>query len=138
MDRAHRLGQRRVVNVHRLIMRGTLEEKVMSLQRFKLSVANTIITAENASLNSMDTTQLLDLFTVSANSGKVRFRVLYDFVNCLTAKTYQVRTPVKWIHLSSQSIIVLLLISRLVLRRRVEMKKQMELQLPMRQAVAGV
>lgn len=110
----------------------------MSLQRFKLSVANTIITAENASLNSMDTTQLLDLFTVSANSGKVRFRVLYDFVNCLTAKTYQVRTPVKWIHLSSQSIIVLLLISRLVLRRRVEMKKQMELQLPMRQAVAGV
>ncbi|KAG6551134.1 hypothetical protein Mapa_007369 [Marchantia paleacea] len=71
MDRAHRLGQRRVVNVHRLIMRGTLEEKVMSLQRFKLSVANTIITAENASLNSMDTTQLLDLFTVSANSGKV-------------------------------------------------------------------
>ncbi|KAK6923628.1 Helicase, C-terminal [Dillenia turbinata] len=41
MDRAHRLGQRRVVNVYRLIMRGTLEEKVMSLQRFKLSVANT-------------------------------------------------------------------------------------------------
>ncbi|KAL3681420.1 hypothetical protein R1sor_024376 [Riccia sorocarpa] len=71
MDRAHRLGQRRVVNVHRLIMRGTLEEKVMSLQRFKLSVANTIINAENASLNSMDTTQLLDLFTVSNNSGKV-------------------------------------------------------------------
>lgn len=29
MDRAHRLGQRRVVNVYRLIMRGTLEEKIM-------------------------------------------------------------------------------------------------------------
>eukprot|EP01018_Ginkgo_biloba_P007683 Gb_19667 [translate_table: standard] len=71
MDRAHRLGQRKVVNVHRLIMRGTLEEKVMSLQKFKVSVANAVINAENASLNSMDTTQLLDLFTTSATSGKV-------------------------------------------------------------------
>ncbi|KAJ7534695.1 hypothetical protein O6H91_13G105700 [Diphasiastrum complanatum] len=71
MDRAHRLGQRRVVNVHRLIMRGTLEEKVMSLQRFKLSIANTVINAENASLNTMDTTQLLDLFTVSGSGKKL-------------------------------------------------------------------
>lgn len=70
MDRAHRLGQKRVVNVHRLIMRGTLEEKIMSLQRFKISVANTVINAENASLNTMDTTQLLDLFTVSKNAQK--------------------------------------------------------------------
>ncbi|KAF0926675.1 hypothetical protein E2562_027116 [Oryza meyeriana var. granulata] len=37
MDRAHRLGQRKVVNVHRLIMRGTLEGKVMSLQRHRWS-----------------------------------------------------------------------------------------------------
>lgn len=29
MDRAHRLGQKRVVNVYRLITRGTLEEKIM-------------------------------------------------------------------------------------------------------------
>ncbi|KAH7295287.1 hypothetical protein KP509_27G041200 [Ceratopteris richardii] len=69
MDRAHRLGQKRVVNVHRLIMRGTLEEKVMSLQRFKISVANAVVNAENASLDKMDTTQLLDLFTMSG-SGK--------------------------------------------------------------------
>ncbi|MFS7923027.1 putative DNA helicase chromatin remodeling SNF2 family [Helianthus anomalus] len=63
MDRAHRLGQRKVVNVHRLIMRGTLEEKVMSLQKFKVSVANAVINAENASLKTMNTDQLLDLFT---------------------------------------------------------------------------
>ncbi|XP_075109264.1 TATA-binding protein-associated factor BTAF1 isoform X1 [Nicotiana tabacum] len=69
MDRAHRLGQRKVVNVHRLIMRGTLEEKVMSLQRFKVSVANAVINAENASLKTMNTDQLLDLFT-SAESKK--------------------------------------------------------------------
>jgi len=29
MDRAHRLGQRKTVNVYRLITRGTLEEKIM-------------------------------------------------------------------------------------------------------------
>lgn len=63
MDRAHRLGQKKVVNVHRLIMRGTLEEKVMSLQKFKVSVANAVINAENASLKTMNTDQLLDLFT---------------------------------------------------------------------------
>lgn len=63
MDRAHRLGQRKVVNVHRLIMRGTLEEKVMSLQKFKVSIANAVINSENASLKTMNTDQLLDLFT---------------------------------------------------------------------------
>lgn len=68
MDRAHRLGQRKVVNVHRLIMRGTLEEKVMSLQKFKVSVANAVINAENASMKTMNTDQLLDLFT-SAQTG---------------------------------------------------------------------
>ncbi|KAL6533717.1 btaf1 RNA polymerase II, B-TFIID transcription factor-associated, 170kDa [Orobanche hederae] len=63
MDRAHRLGQRKVVNVHRLIMRGTLEEKVMSLQKFKVSIANAVINADNASMSTMNTDQLLDLFT---------------------------------------------------------------------------
>lgn len=69
MDRAHRLGQRKVVNVHRLIMRGTLEEKVMSLQKFKVTVANAVINSENASLKTMNTDQLLDLF---ASSSTVR------------------------------------------------------------------
>ena len=34
MDRAHRLGQKRVVNVYRLITRNTIEEKIMNLQVF--------------------------------------------------------------------------------------------------------
>lgn len=29
MDRAHRIGQKKVVNVYRLITKGTLEEKIM-------------------------------------------------------------------------------------------------------------
>lgn len=70
MDRAHRLGQKKVVHVHRLIMRGTMEEKVMNLQKFKVSIANAVINAENASLKTMNTDQLLDLFTPADTAKK--------------------------------------------------------------------
>lgn len=62
MDRAHRIGQKKVVNVYRLITRGTLEEKIMGLQKFKLNIASSIINQQNSGLTSMDTDQLLDLF----------------------------------------------------------------------------
>ncbi|EGI64590.1 TATA-binding protein-associated factor 172, partial [Acromyrmex echinatior] len=68
MDRAHRIGQKKVVNVYRLITRSTVEEKIMGLQKFKLLTANTIISTENASLETMATDQLLDLF--SLDNGK--------------------------------------------------------------------
>ena len=72
MDRAHRLGQRRTVNVYRILTRGTLEEKIMSLQRFKLDVANAVVNADNASMSAMDTGQMLELFTAEkgAKLGK--------------------------------------------------------------------
>jgi len=62
MDRAHRIGQKKVVNVYRLITKGTLEEKIMGLQRFKLNIANSVVTQQNSGLSSMDTDQVLDLF----------------------------------------------------------------------------
>ncbi|KAG8217266.1 hypothetical protein J3R82DRAFT_5359 [Butyriboletus roseoflavus] len=62
MDRAHRIGQKKVVNVYRLITKGTLEEKIMGLQRFKLNIANSVVTQQNAGLSSMDTDLVLDLF----------------------------------------------------------------------------
>lgn len=64
MDRAHRLGQRRTVNVYRLLVRGTLEEHIMGLQRFKLDVAGALVNQDNTSLATMDTSRLLDLFQV--------------------------------------------------------------------------
>eukprot|EP00189_Rhodosorus_marinus_P000420 CAMPEP_0113964986 /NCGR_PEP_ID=MMETSP0011_2-20120614/7486_1 /TAXON_ID=101924 /ORGANISM="Rhodosorus marinus" /LENGTH=1812 /DNA_ID=CAMNT_0000977433 /DNA_START=209 /DNA_END=5643 /DNA_ORIENTATION=- /assembly_acc=CAM_ASM_000156 len=64
MDRAHRIGQKKTVNVYRLIMRGTLEEKIMNVQRFKTHIANAVVNKDNSSLTSMNTSELLSLFKV--------------------------------------------------------------------------
>ncbi|CAA21270.2 TATA-binding protein-associated transcription initiation factor Mot1 [Schizosaccharomyces pombe] len=67
MDRAHRIGQKKVVNVYRLITRGCLEEKIMGLQRFKMNVASTVVNQQNAGLSSIGTDQILDLFNTTAD-----------------------------------------------------------------------
>eukprot|EP00172_Hildenbrandia_rubra_P003047 Plantae.Rhodophyta-Hildenbrandia_rubra.ctg4444.p1 GENE.Plantae.Rhodophyta-Hildenbrandia_rubra.ctg4444~~Plantae.Rhodophyta-Hildenbrandia_rubra.ctg4444.p1 ORF type:complete len:641 (-),score=85.42 Plantae.Rhodophyta-Hildenbrandia_rubra.ctg4444:1793-3553(-) len=62
MDRAHRLGQKRTVNVYRLVTRGTLEEKILGVQKFKTHIANTVVNRENSALQNMNTDELLNLF----------------------------------------------------------------------------
>ena len=70
MDRAHRLGQKRVVNVYRLLLQDTLEDRIMSLQRWKTKVAGTVITQQNSEATNHD--NLLDLFDESGSgSGEV-------------------------------------------------------------------
>ena len=44
IDRAHRIGQTKTVTVYRLISMGTLEEKIMNLQRFKKKLHRMLIT----------------------------------------------------------------------------------------------
>lgn len=69
MDRVHRLGQERTVNVYRILTRGTLEEKIMGLQQFKMTVANSVVNKDNISMNTMDTANLLDLFAYTPKGG---------------------------------------------------------------------
>jgi TATA-binding protein-associated factor len=71
MDRAHRIGQKKVVNVYRLITRGTLEEKILNLQRFKIDVASTVVNQQNAGLGTMETDQILDLFNLGETDSSL-------------------------------------------------------------------
>ena len=65
MDRAHRIGQVKTVNVYRMVTKGTLEEQIMGIQRFKISVANTVVNIENSDLSNVkksDVVGFLDSF----------------------------------------------------------------------------
>ncbi len=48
MDRAHRIGQGRPVNVYRLVTQGTVEEQVLALQRRKQEMAAAVVQPGNA------------------------------------------------------------------------------------------
>ena len=43
----------------RLITRNTLEEKIMSLQQFKIHTARSVISDDNSSISSMNTDQVI-------------------------------------------------------------------------------
>jgi superfamily II DNA or RNA helicase len=50
IDRAHRVGQTRQVFAYRLICRGTVEEKILELQKQKRDLADAILESEGGSL----------------------------------------------------------------------------------------
>ena len=61
IDRAHRIGQKRVLNVYRLITKNTLEERIMGIQRFKKNLAEAIVNIDNASIKNIEDSRLPDL-----------------------------------------------------------------------------
>lgn len=65
-DRAHRIGQTSVVEVVRLVAKGTIEEKIILLQESKKELINNILTGELQSssvINSLSREELLKLFS---------------------------------------------------------------------------
>lgn len=70
MDRAHRIGQTRTVNVYRLITSNTIEEKMMHLQKRKKATSDAVVNTDNSTMYSMGTDRLLDIFTCRGVNGK--------------------------------------------------------------------
>ena len=63
-DRAHRIGQKKVVQVFRLLARGTIEEKIFELQQKKKELINRVIQPGETFLSAMseaDIREILEL-----------------------------------------------------------------------------
>ena len=60
-DRAHRIGQTKVVSVFKLIAKGTIEEKIIKLQEKKRALADEILKGEGGNLASLTREELMEL-----------------------------------------------------------------------------
>lgn len=60
-DRAHRIGQKNVVNVYKLIMKDTIEENIMKLQERKKELAEQVLSGEDLGTGSFTKEELLEL-----------------------------------------------------------------------------
>ena len=60
-DRAHRIGQKSKVSVFKLIVKDTIEEKILKMQEEKLNLADEILNGEGTSFFNLSKEELLDL-----------------------------------------------------------------------------
>lgn len=61
-DRAYRIGQKRDVQVIRLVSKNTIEEKILKLQDAKRSLADNLIASNNDTLSSLSNDEIISLF----------------------------------------------------------------------------
>ena len=67
-DRAFRIGQRRNVQVHKLVCVGTLEEKIDEMIEKKKGIAEHVVGTSEAWLTALSTSQLRELMTLRARA----------------------------------------------------------------------
>ncbi|HOM01566.1 MAG TPA: DEAD/DEAH box helicase [Acetivibrio sp.] len=61
-DRAHRIGQKNVVQVMKLITQGTIEDKIFELQQKKKEMIDSVIQPGETLLSKMSESEILELF----------------------------------------------------------------------------
>ncbi|MFP4235864.1 MAG: DEAD/DEAH box helicase, partial [Nitriliruptoraceae bacterium] len=66
-DRAHRIGQRRTVTVHRLVTAGTLEERIDELLGRKRALADAVVGSGEAWVTELDDDALRELVALSSD-----------------------------------------------------------------------
>ncbi len=64
-DRAYRIGQKRAVQVHKLVCAGTVEEKIDRLLEQKRELASKVVGAGEQWITELDGRELRDLFSLS-------------------------------------------------------------------------
>ena len=62
-DRAHRIGQTRVVTVYKLIARDSVEEKILKLSAKKRELVSNVLTTESTPLKGLTKADIDDLFS---------------------------------------------------------------------------
>ena len=62
-DRAHRIGQTKVVTVYRLIAEGTVEEKILQLSAKKRALVSNVLSSEGSPLKGLTRADVDDLFS---------------------------------------------------------------------------
>lgn len=67
-DRAYRIGQKRAVQVHKLMCAGTVEEKIDRLLEHKRELAAKVVGAGEQWITELDSRELRELFTLSEAS----------------------------------------------------------------------
>ena len=60
-DRAHRIGQKHVVSVMKLVAKDTIEEKIIDLQERKAKLAESVIEGEGVAEHRLSRTEILGL-----------------------------------------------------------------------------
>ena len=68
-DRAYRIGQRRAVQVHKLVCAGTVEEKVDRMLAEKRALAAKIVGAGERWVTELGNDELRELFSLAADAG---------------------------------------------------------------------